>query len=810
MMFCQINDKEERSMRKRLLTIAAALCLGLALMAGTALAASGSGGSGGGGGSVSLNQISVRDVKADGITVRARTDTDCSLAAALYDRDGRMMGITSVNVSKGTDGEKDLPLDIGSYEAYQVKAFLLDKDTSEPVCRAATVNDVPNFVDPTHQKAVDMVQRLNIMQGYPDGAFRPLGPVTRAEFAKMICVLLNGGEIPATSVKDTPSYNDIKWHWAEGFIEYCADKGITIDHPDGSFKPQQNVTGVEAAGMLLEALGYNAEVEHFVGVDWKLYVNVQANQDGLYVDLLDIKPDEPLSREHAAQMIWNTLQAYTIRKTTSIDRVTGVVTDSYAKSDMTMYQASYKGIVIDGVLTGFQSNSEGGWTYYVDGKAYVFRKDCTDLLGQKVTVACDSENRVYGIYANKGSELAVYRFGYLSSLNAGDTSVQIRGTSYSLRDGLTVGTLPVYTVTNGSKDFTENLYAGGNLYAIAGLTAEGKHISTYDHQEFQAVDQDGDGRIDFLLVSPYEVGQITRVAGDTVTLSVVVDDSGNRTAKNISLNDAVWYDEVQRGDWVVYTPAEYTTGNRAFIEKAQTISGQITRANDRRPWNTAQCYINERQYRFAYCFDAAAGTVTQLCREGNTLNNAVVVNNYIFAVESVQTSPAADYALVTAIRISDPLICGDQAKLLFWDGKSIVVDTAMDYSASITPGTLVTYSINADAEYILQKALPGQNGFVIDWVVTGAEAQSDTSDKIGSLTGTGGTAVLNDDAVVFVRYLKDYSVPDYSYKVITGAKLKRCKTSQITAAGNAQINSLILGSRSNGVNYVEMAYVDVM
>ena len=45
-------------------------------------------------------------------------------------------------------------------------------------------------------EAVDMCVALNIIGGYPDGSYKPEGNITRAEFAKMICVLLNGGTDP--------------------------------------------------------------------------------------------------------------------------------------------------------------------------------------------------------------------------------------------------------------------------------------------------------------------------------------------------------------------------------------------------------------------------------------------------------------------------------------------------------------------------------------------------------------------------------------------------------------------------------------
>ena len=144
-------------------------------------------------------------------------------------------------------------------------------------------------IDPKHQEAVDMSVALNIIEGYPDGSFKPNGNVTRAEMAKIICIALNGGKEPATSVKPTPTFADIDGHWAEGFIEYCYAKGVVAGKDADTFDPSGDVTGTEAAKMLLVALGYNADVEKYVGSDWELYVNVQANQDGLYNNLLDIQ-----------------------------------------------------------------------------------------------------------------------------------------------------------------------------------------------------------------------------------------------------------------------------------------------------------------------------------------------------------------------------------------------------------------------------------------------------------------------------------------------------------------------------------------
>ena len=53
-------------------------------------------------------------------------------------------------------------------------------------------------------EAVDACTALNIIGGYPDGSFKPEGNITRAEVTKMICVALNGGKDPATWLPTPP------------------------------------------------------------------------------------------------------------------------------------------------------------------------------------------------------------------------------------------------------------------------------------------------------------------------------------------------------------------------------------------------------------------------------------------------------------------------------------------------------------------------------------------------------------------------------------------------------------------------------
>lgn len=190
--------------------------------------------------------------------------------------------------------------------------------------------------------AVESCVELNIIGGFPDGSYQPQKNVTRAQMCKMICVALNGGEAHDTAGKEVPSYPDIDGHWAEGYIECCSDAGIVSGHEDGSFDPNGEVTAVQAAKMLLVALGYDAEKEGFNGgILWQMSVNVAGEQAGIY-EGFDQEPSLALSRDNAALLIWNTLNA------PMVEYVTETVTDDQGQ---TTEKVSLKDKLVEGTET---------------------------------------------------------------------------------------------------------------------------------------------------------------------------------------------------------------------------------------------------------------------------------------------------------------------------------------------------------------------------------------------------------------------------------------------------------------------------
>ena len=686
-------------------------------------------------------------------------------------------------------------------------------------------------------EAVDMCVALNIIGGYPDGSYKPEGNITRAEFAKMICVLLNGGTTPATATNTTPTFNDVRGNanaaWAEGFIEYCYAKGIVSGVGGGKFAPNGNVTATEAAKMLLVALGYNATVENYTGASWALKVNVQANQDGLYKGLETIDTGAALTRDNAAQMVWNALQAYVIDKSSSIDRTDGSVTDIYTKNTtVDLIAKMYDGIIAKGELSAFEYNSKDAkWTYtvklteprtirenngefttvyYVD---VVSKTDYTALLGQKVKAVYKydknaKENTVYGIFSVDSNVVLTGLIGDLPKMTkSDDTSFKMNGETYKLQSGLTLATVPVYQFTTSAETALFDIetkaatkdtpaeYRDSALWDVAGQYAKddtninvkaGDNITKYDAQKFTAVDKDGNGKIDFFMVVPFSVKKVTYVSSTQFALA-----GGSKT----DLDDVTAYKGMARDDYVIYTAKENTPNDTATLVKADLVSGKITSTD------SPHAKIGDNWYTFDFSYGSK---IDSNCKPGNELKDAVVVNGYIFDVDKVNKTAITDFAVVIATEAGG--VNGNQAKLLFSDGKKEVVSTDKSYKYVASPesglkaGTLVTYSKNADGEYILTKVNAGSNGYDLDANYTGVKKISNSSNKVGYITTSDKDASVNDDAVIFVQYKGD------SYKVITGAQLKKIATDDV-AASFAQ--GLVVGSKDGNTYNVEMAYISL-
>ena len=98
------------------------------------------------------------------------------------------------------------------------------------------------------KKVVEEVKAISYIKGYPDGTFKPQANVTRAEAAQMFATLLNGGSDFGTS--SATKFSDASDDWFSKAINYVVAKGLISGYPDGKFKPNDSITRAEFAQMI--------------------------------------------------------------------------------------------------------------------------------------------------------------------------------------------------------------------------------------------------------------------------------------------------------------------------------------------------------------------------------------------------------------------------------------------------------------------------------------------------------------------------------------------------------------------------------
>ena len=408
-------------------------------------------------------------------------------------------------------------------------------------------------------EAVDMCVALGIIDGFEDGNYHPEKNITRAQAAKLISVMVNGGK---DAVKDvaTSSYTDVlkdsSSAWANKYVEFCSVEGIVAGVGGGRFAPAANLTGTQLAKMLLVALGYDAEDEGFLGGAWALNVNTKAAKVGLYAGLEDVDVSVALSRDDAAQMIWNALNVDLGRGKTLLSKVFGAETDT-------------------GILTHIDYNQDTGvYTYYLGemkdahdkngthepdpDRYYRTTADYTDLFAQKVTVLAKGD-KALGVHSVYGDAAIVVSdvWGNVSAINNTHfNTIKVSGVKYTL-DNVAKDWPGIFDESNmvAYNDYDNNFFTGVNwdpafqnigrdgkpvfnekgdprmslAYAVKDAQGNVTGIEEYEQYSFVGIDQDGGGDIDIFVVYPYAVLKTENVNKDSFVAREIVNRDASMT-----------------------------------------------------------------------------------------------------------------------------------------------------------------------------------------------------------------------------------------------------------------------------------------
>ena len=167
-----------------------------------------------------------------------------------------------------------------------------------------------------YEKAVDALSDAGIINGYPDGTFRPENSISRAEISKILSsAILNGyNEDDAEKADDKTVHADIRdsalmtgngaafkdvdrTNWSAPYIGVSSACGIVTGYTDNTFRPSKTITYNELTAMAVRACEY--DMSKVTGA-WPANYVAAAKEIGLYNGMKDFDPAKDGSK-HATR-----------------------------------------------------------------------------------------------------------------------------------------------------------------------------------------------------------------------------------------------------------------------------------------------------------------------------------------------------------------------------------------------------------------------------------------------------------------------------------------------------------------------------
>ena len=461
-------------------------------------------------------------------------------------------------------------------------AMILSVSAFAGFYKADTYKDAAS-IDKDCEDAVELLYALDIMQGDAQGNFRPNDTITRAEVAKMIYVIKNyGKDDKAVTYQDAKIFSDVSaTAWYAGYVNYCGVTKLIQGRGNGTFGPNDPVTTAAAAKMLLTAVGYDAEARGYTGANWDKNVLSDAAIVGL-LDDYNYTTIGNAPRQWVAVMFANALtNAYTYKTMVAIPG-NGLLNESAAikgNEIVTLGEKYYNLATFTGYLFATEDvyiDKISGNTFTADEDMAIFAKktgaentankteyievDNPGLgymdLGQQYRVIYNKKtDAVYSAKATGKSTVADSELKDIEVDNTQATSSNKANNKYIFTIGemeakFDDADIKALNVVNGGRQGVEN----AKTYNVKTLANAAGDLKT---DLYRAIDKDGDGDIDYMIIVNYTYAQVTKVAehksyGEYFNAKNVAGE----TYGPVGFNGNNWY----LSD-VVNTDAELEVGN---------------------------------------------------------------------------------------------------------------------------------------------------------------------------------------------------------------------------------------------------------
>ncbi len=515
-------------------------------------------------------------------------------------------------------------------------------------------------------EAIEVLQAVEVMVG-DDRGFGPDRPVTRAEMAVVMGKLLN---LDYNYYVSTCPFADVSgnYEWARGWVGACAANGIVSGRGDGIYDPGATVTAIEAASMMMRALGYFKYAEDYN--DGFVLVTVrQGNQIGIF-NGVGSDGSTPMTRNQVAQMALNALRSEMVDFTGTLGVELNGVKVNYRAEYTSRTSTEKKYNAIEGRTSDVASDANHKGQYYVqlgeelyDGKLRL-NNGATDAFGRP-SRHWEYDGKAIGTYMKKellDKEWTTEVTGKdLYDLLGSDTiknysfDITIDGVSIDEKTGTTDNNTVLKTGANSGAPYFDETFMAKTYKSGVGGTGKGVLTQVFVNADTKEVDvavintylakatADYNTKKD---EAKFDVYALTHVNSGNDAVYYKYADACKNTAKNaetlaISSDDFDIAEDVKKDDIVLVTVAN---GEIMSIAQPEVISAATLNGFSKDSYVVAEGTKYEYNTTVDYdpdTLDDYTGTTQQLKNTqydvyldqyGYLIGVKVVdaVNNYIF------------------------------------------------------------------------------------------------------------------------------------------------------------------------------------
>ena len=547
------------------------------------------------------------------------------------------------------------------------------------------------------KEAVDVLSAVGVFEG-SDGKFDPKANLTREQAAKLVAYL-QLGQKSADALVGGNKFTDVAANrWSAGYVDYCATTGVVAGIGNGQFNPTGSLTALQFGKMLLVCLGYDADSEGLTGADWQINTSKLMTSAKLLKGLDSVKATDVITREQAAQMMLNALEAPTVE----YDTKGSTITINGAVIGIGGSKATY----VTATVAEDSTVKNIGKTQLTNSNEYTVELGEKLFSNLKLNSTADAFMRPATKWTLKAETIGTYADTPDLTYTAG-TKI---GTIYSdlgLSDGIS---------KKNVTEYVDGDYAGAFAYDIVKgskdkVGGNGVLLNVYYNDDAET--------ITFVEVNTY-IGKVTAAYPDTTTKDAYVKVKDMDGYACPGAGKEFETESFKKNDVVAYTYSNKAGENSIqSMALAEKVTGKM---------NGFTAEKNVTVDGTTYKKSANGTPITPGMNTSVGKDVSVYLDQYGYAA-FVDADDTLQYAVILAYEKGSRLESA-RAKLLFTDGTTKKVDVKAlkkNDGTTVTPVNLadyasansdlnkydvVSYTVNSDEEYTLTLAADARNADV--------------------------------------------------------------------------------------------------